>query len=68
MQINTNSNIEQIEQLNLLNDDSTDNRLQQKNAIPAFSDPAFAKNKTLPIHRWVPWIAGFASTFVHDAI
>ena len=29
-----------------------------------FSDPAFATNKTLPIHRWVPWIAGFSSDFV----
>lgn len=33
-----------------------------------FSDPAFATNKTLPIHRWVPWIAGFASDFVDKAI
>src|SRR5436305_7935335 len=34
----------------------------------AFNDPAFAQNKTLPVHRWVPWIAGFSSDFVHDAI
>lgn len=34
----------------------------------AFSDPAFAANKTLPVHRWVPWIAGFASDFVGEAI
>ncbi|NER34204.1 MAG: site-specific DNA-methyltransferase [Oscillatoria sp. SIO1A7] len=34
----------------------------------AFDDPAFASNKTLPIHRWVPWIAGFASSFVRDAL
>lgn len=33
-----------------------------------FHDLAFAKNKTLPIHRWVPWIAGFSSVFVHHAI
>jgi hypothetical protein len=33
-----------------------------------FSDPAFASNKTLPIHRWVPWIAGFSSDFVRDAL
>jgi hypothetical protein len=33
-----------------------------------FSDPAFATNKTLPIHRWVPWIAGFSSAFVKDAL
>ncbi|HET6568327.1 MAG TPA: DNA methyltransferase [Rhodothermales bacterium] len=34
----------------------------------AFSDPAFAGNKQLPVHRWVPWIAGFASDFVQDAL
>src|SRR5207248_8961477 len=33
-----------------------------------FKDPAFASNKTLPLHRWVPWIAGFSSAFVRDAI
>ena len=33
-----------------------------------FNDPAFANNKTLPIHRWVPWIAGFSSDFVKDAL
>lgn len=33
-----------------------------------FSDPAFAGNKLLPIHRWVPWVAGFSSNFVRDAI
>jgi len=34
----------------------------------SFSDPAFASNKVLPVHRWVPWIAGFASEFVGQAI
>lgn len=33
-----------------------------------FNDPAFASNKALPIHRWVPWIAGFASNFVRGAL
>ncbi len=33
-----------------------------------FHDPAFAGNKILPVHRWVPWIAGFSSVFVRDAI
>ena len=32
-----------------------------------FSDSAFADNKSRPIHRWVPWIAGFSSEFVRDA-
>jgi len=34
----------------------------------SFSDPAFANNKTQPIHRWVPWIAGFSKEFVNDSI
>jgi DNA modification methylase len=33
-----------------------------------FDDPAFAYNKTVPVHRWVPWIAGFSSNFVRDAL
>jgi len=33
-----------------------------------FSDPNFSSNKTLPIHRWVPWIAGFSSDFVQSAL
>ena len=34
----------------------------------AFSDPAFATNKSLPVHRWVPWIAGFSREFVAGAL
>lgn len=33
-----------------------------------FKDPAFADNKQLPIHRWVPWIAGFSAAFVDDVL
>jgi 16S rRNA G966 N2-methylase RsmD len=33
-----------------------------------FRDSSFAKNKNLPLHRWVPWIAGFSAEFVEDAI
>jgi len=29
-------------------------------------DPAFSENKTQPLHRWVPWIAGFSAPFVQD--
>lgn len=32
-----------------------------------FSDPAFAVNKNAPVHRWVPWIAGFSNEFVQGA-
>jgi hypothetical protein len=39
-----------------------------ENGGSVFSDPAFASNKTLPVHRWVPWIAGFSSGFVQDAL
>ncbi|MBI2876370.1 MAG: site-specific DNA-methyltransferase [Candidatus Tectomicrobia bacterium] len=31
-------------------------------------DPAFAENKSLPIHRWVPWIAGYSAAFVDDVL
>lgn len=31
-------------------------------------DAAAAQNKLLPLHRWVPWIAGFSAQFVEDAI
>lgn len=38
------------------------------NGKGTFSDPNFASNKSLPIHRWVPWIAGFSSGFVRDVV
>lgn len=38
------------------------------NGKSEFSDPAFAGNKSLPVHRWVPWIAGFSANFVASAI
>jgi SAM-dependent methyltransferase len=34
----------------------------------AFRDPAFRDNKSLPIHRWVPWIAGYSAVFVDDVL
>jgi len=33
---------------------------------PLFRDSAFEDNKQSPIHRWVPWIAGFSAGFVSD--
>jgi DNA modification methylase len=33
-----------------------------------FGDTNFISNKTEPIHRWVPWIAGFSSDFVRGII
>jgi len=34
----------------------------------AFRDSAFSRNRELPLHRWVPWIAGFSAQFVDDAL
>lgn len=25
-------------------------------------------NRTVPVHRWIPWIAGFSSAFVEDCM
>ena len=33
-----------------------------------FLDPAFMANRDAPVHRWVPWIAGYSKHFVEDAI
>ena len=35
-------------------------------APDGFRDAAAAENKHAPLHRWVPWIAGFSSSFVAD--
>ena len=31
-----------------------------------FGDTAFTKNRNEPLHRWVPWIAGFSGAFVQE--
>ena len=33
-----------------------------------FRDPAFMANRAAPVHRWVPWIAGYSKHFVADAL
>lgn len=33
-----------------------------------FRDSAFSRNKELPLHRWVPWVAGFSAEFVDDCL
>jgi hypothetical protein len=40
----------------------------RNNGKEAFRDPAFRDNRSLSIHRWVPWIAGYSATFVDDVI
>ncbi len=37
-------------------------------AVGTFRDPAFMANRDVPIHRWVPWIAGFSKHFIEDAL
>jgi len=39
-----------------------------KNVSSQFEDPAFSVNKALPVHRWVPWVAGFSADFVRGAL
>lgn len=56
------------EQLGLFETDEKETAPLLSNKGAAFSDPAFASNKTLPIHRWIPWIAGFSSDFVKTAL
>src|SRR6266849_5283874 len=33
-----------------------------------FRDPAFTKNREAPLHRCVPWVAGFSAQFVQDCL
>lgn len=33
-----------------------------------FGDTAFTKNREEPLHRWVPWIAGFSASFVGEIL
>ncbi len=44
------------------------NKAKGARAGNGFRDPAFSDNKARPIHRWVPWIAGFSAEFVDDVI
>src|SRR5436309_668073 len=37
-------------------------------AATGFRDSAFTKNRDVPMHRWVPWIAGFSAQFVDDTL
>lgn len=31
-----------------------------------FGDTAFTRNRLEPLHRWVPWIAGFSAAFIQE--
>jgi hypothetical protein len=41
---------------------------EKTKALPIFDDPAFMDNRTAPVHRWVPWIAGFSGAFVDSVL
>jgi len=58
----------QEKQLKLFEIDAEQSSATLDNGRSYFSDPSFASNKTQPIHRWVPWIAGFSSDFVRDVL
>ena len=62
------SKVVPVEQLNLFEIEVKGSPSVPSNGKSTFSDPAFAANKILPIHRWVPWIAGFSSDFVKEAL
>jgi DNA modification methylase len=66
MKFITDSKTGSEEQLSLFEID--EKKVTQLANTSVFSDPAFAGNKTQPIHRWVPWIAGFSSDFVRNAL
>ena len=39
-----------------------------KPAKAGFGDTAFTKNRDEPLHRWVPWIAGYSASFVAEIL
>jgi hypothetical protein len=41
---------------------------REETPLPTFDDPTFTDNRTAPVHRWVPWIAGFSGTFVDSVL
>jgi len=68
MTLPTSSCSEQQQQLGLFGIEGQAEFPSLDNNGSTFNDPAFASNKVVPVHRWVPWIAGFASEFVKDAL
>jgi DNA modification methylase len=42
--------------------------MQVGQAPVALRDAAAGENKNRPVHRWIPWIAGFSAQIVEDAI
>lgn len=42
--------------------------LESPKPLHGFRDPAFTRNREIPLHRWIPWIAGFSAQFVEDCL
>lgn len=59
---------QQPKQLRLFEVDEEQAPLASDNGSSYFNDPSFVSNKTQPVHRWVPWIAGFSADFVGDVL
>jgi DNA modification methylase len=59
---------QQVKQLRLFEIDEEQSPSASENGSSHFNDPSFVGNKTQPVHRWVPWIAGFSSDFVGDVL
>ena len=43
-------------------------RVEGTGDLSGFRDPAFMANRHAPVHRWLPWIAGYSKHFVADAL
>ena len=66
---------EEPKERNAISDKTTDAEvgrfeanLVEQDQKGGFQDPAFSLNKTVPVHRWVPWVAGYSQAFTADAI
>ena len=60
--------IDPFSQLNFFEIGGKTEKLAMKGNVSAFNNPAFSSNKCLPVHRWVPWIAGFSREFVRSGL
>jgi len=62
------SDIQQAEYFTIKNQLPLFKSMSNRNGLAVFRDPAFGENKNIPLHRWVPWIAGYSATFVDGVI
>ena len=42
--------------------------IESKSQVTEFGDTAFSENRNRRLHRWVPWIAGYSSSFVTEVL